>query len=972
MAKYNSILSDDKIQKVFDKLQMLNADFISFGDFFFGCCIVSFKQKTGDIYKSGSVLVDENGEIIPIKINGKSYDGLDCIEPGKDGSSLLLLGHITDLDGNKTQYLHYAIDIHEERYDKPYWHWEEGIFDTEKIRVVFDEDIKGIQAKLWTEKLMCISYLDNEDRKYGVIKKSLGKWDWLIKASFAFVDYIDDKIFTYNNDDIKTGKGQLYELKMKPLEFCENNGKMMVTGTIVNSPKSIIRNGKYAGAYFSSIECWKYSEEDLANFFFLVDKIVIDWPEKYRAYRDSAMIKKALLIDKKEQIVCFEIPTYVDKDNNVLEVTTLIDGLTFEEAYLKHYDYINELIKNLKIKVKECVFSSMLKEDYANNENPYYNENWNDDYNSGVICGNRFKYFRDTIISSRDNICNILDSNTIYALRNYIKNNYYTSIEEEFCFFKGKVATIGVSPNNENDYESVVLLVNRDGKIIDNGYTDIRVINDDVILYEIGGMVIVENESEPNNYTSYYEASEQGIINYKGDLLFKGDLGNLSAASVKSQYLLLEKPKFTEIERDKIEYYLSEYVGEERDSCECPGCGGKAYWEEDEECYVCEDCEVHVEGEHKDRPSWKLSKKQLLAADNFEDVLSSEKVNHGQFITETEEERNNREYWEQEMQEDPEWQEEMRAIQEEREFWSDDEQDENYLEGKLYSLFSISKKSFLIPFQKCKILVNPPGYNLGIYLVDEQKEERPTVGISLPFEPKLKKGEWVLQRSYWNGEYYHTLRGTVFHTIFDTFRYGPLTGMTLSLAFKKDFQTLVKYLQNGCVFITTNALKQLCQKYYNDHPKDIERIILLRDLSFEFEGLKEGNDIIDGKASYYGIVEFGRDRFYDPIQDKGWHNDESLKDVVNNNPDYIIGLIKNNKIEVSNKILSDFTDKTICNRLKNAFEVQEKKRMEEEDRWPDYEPDYNDYERDTWNAMTDGQYGEMPEGFDGDYDFTGH
>ena len=45
MAKYNSILSDDKIQKVFDKLQPLNADFISFGDFLFGSCIVSFKQK---------------------------------------------------------------------------------------------------------------------------------------------------------------------------------------------------------------------------------------------------------------------------------------------------------------------------------------------------------------------------------------------------------------------------------------------------------------------------------------------------------------------------------------------------------------------------------------------------------------------------------------------------------------------------------------------------------------------------------------------------------------------------------------------------------------------------------------------------------------------------------------------------------------------------------------------------------------
>jgi len=31
-----------------------------------------------------------------------------------------------------------------------------------------------------------------------------------------------------------------------------------------------------------------------------------------------------------------------------------------------------------------------------------------------------------------------------------------------------------------------------------------------------------------------------------------------------------------------------------------------------------------------------------------------------------------------------------------------------------------------------------------------------------------------------------------------------------------------------------------------------------------------------------------------------------------------------------------------------------------------------DYEKDTWFAMTDGQYGDIPEDFDGDYDFTGH
>ena len=33
--------------------------------------------------------------------------------------------------------------------------------------------------------------------------------------------------------------------------------------------------------------------------------------------------------------------------------------------------------------------------------------------------------------------------------------------------------------------------------------------------------------------------------------------------------------------------------------------------------------------------------------------------------------------------------------------------------------------------------------------------------------------------------------------------------------------------------------------------------------------------------------------------------------------------------------------------------------------------DDNDYMRDSWDAMTDGMYGDMPEGFDGDYDFLG-
>lgn len=42
-----------------------------------------------------------------------------------------------------------------------------------------------------------------------------------------------------------------------------------------------------------------------------------------------------------------------------------------------------------------------------------------------------------------------------------------------------------------------------------------------------------------------------------------------------------------------------------------------------------------------------------------------------------------------------------------------------------------------------------------------------------------------------------------------------------------------------------------------------------------------------------------------------------------------------------------------------------------DDNYKDYE-DEPDYRRDTWDAMTDGMYGDMPDGFDGDYSFLGY
>uniref|UniRef100_UPI003FEDCA02 hypothetical protein n=1 Tax=Candidatus Limisoma sp. TaxID=3076476 RepID=UPI003FEDCA02 len=51
-------------------------------------------------------------------------------------------------------------------------------------------------------------------------------------------------------------------------------------------------------------------------------------------------------------------------------------------------------------------------------------------------------------------------------------------------------------------------------------------------------------------------------------------------------------------------------------------------------------------------------------------------------------------------------------------------------------------------------------------------------------------------------------------------------------------------------------------------------------------------------------------------------------------------------------------------------EIEQIKREYSYDRDYDYSEE-PDYAQDTWDAMTDGMYGDMPDGFDGDYSFLG-
>ena len=63
----------------------------------------------------------------------------------------------------------------------------------------------------------------------------------------------------------------------------------------------------------------------------------------------------------------------------------------------------------------------------------------------------------------------------------------------------------------------------------------------------------------------------------------------------------------------------------------------------------------------------------------------------------------------------------------------------------------------------------------------------------------------------------------------------------------------------------------------------------------------------------------------------------------------------------------------------NKYEMEETNNFnnECEDDFFDYGDSYDpmddyDWRAESWDAMTDGMYGDMPEGFDGDYDWLGY
>lgn len=70
-------------------------------------------------------------------------------------------------------------------------------------------------------------------------------------------------------------------------------------------------------------------------------------------------------------------------------------------------------------------------------------------------------------------------------------------------------------------------------------------------------------------------------------------------------------------------------------------------------------------------------------------------------------------------------------------------------------------------------------------------------------------------------------------------------------------------------------------------------------------------------------------------------------------------------------LISQEETQFVCEKWKDNYIFSADWRFDSEDNGDSYDNDDYDYMKDSWDAMTDGMYGDMPDGFDGDYDFLG-
>lgn len=231
---------------------------------------------------------------------------------------------------------------------------------------------------------------------------------------------------------------------------------------------------------------------------------------------------------------------------------------------------------------------------------------------------------------------------------------YYPVLDESFIHntkvqFNGD-SSFFVSIDMEDGCElfPVTILVDGSGNCVEMDYPIINVINKDLILGTKVSPICIENCENPYYYKNYTIIEKQVIMNSKGEILYEGELGDVNKARLVNHYLLLEKDKYTDLQKEQIYFYCDNCIPgpyDYSDYIECPVCENDAEWDEKEDCYICSECKTQIEGNHiNEEQAIAIHEETIkkLAVLDFSEVFISEDVKAGKYICDTPEEREER------------------------------------------------------------------------------------------------------------------------------------------------------------------------------------------------------------------------------------------------------------------------------------------------------------------------------------------
>jgi hypothetical protein len=491
---------------------------------------------------------------------------------------------------------------------------------------------------------------------------------------------------------------------------------------------------------------------------------------------------------------------------------------------------------------------------------------------------------------------------------------YYYGITDDSYIYDIKVkrnenASFFISLKLEDDYNDykckeipVTILIDESGNCVELDYPIANYINKDIILVSKESEKEIQNTENDFYFKEYIVIEKQAIINSKGDVLYEGELGDIDRAQLVDGYLLLEKSKYTELQIDQIKYYLENCIPERydySDYIECPKCGSDAEWNDTNRCYVCEECGERIIEKHisEDEVEAAYQKKvHLLELSNFETVFDSEEIKQGRFITDSPDEREERE-----MELDR-----LREMEDNNDMYNEDNQDEyDFVRERLYSVYDICSKKVLFPFQPCKIKINPSGMPKGIYLGNER--DLTYLHSGFKFEKKMKSFSWLLYQDPFGETSFNsgikTFNGQMFISIYDTFRTGPHTGLSLKQVFEMQPRTIIKYVSLNHIFISSEALQQLGELFQERYKTNFANLIIARDSKLSFSRITSINDKVFGRGAYEGIAWYSK--YVAPIICTSLYCDKTFYELFLSTPQYVIGLaLLNDGIEIAHEALS--------------------------------------------------------------------